>query len=107
MVRITAIQQNGDYGPRMSSATVYNGVVYTSGVCGEDGGDVAKQTRDALAYLEKLLEDAGSSAERLLSMQVCVRTTSLQPLHFRCSRSVAVITIAVMNANWPLRFKIR
>ena len=54
----------------MSTAVAHNGVVYTSGVCGENGGDVKQQTQDALDYLERLLLDSHSSPDRILSMQI-------------------------------------
>lgn len=54
----------------MSTAVAHNGVVYTAGVCGENGGDVKQQTQDALDYLERVLIDANSSVSRILSMQI-------------------------------------
>jgi enamine deaminase RidA (YjgF/YER057c/UK114 family) len=56
--------------PVISRAVSHNGVVYTSGVVGEPGGDVRAQTRQALERLEAILGDAGSSKSSILSAQV-------------------------------------
>ena len=55
---------------RMSSAVVHNGTVYLAGLVGENGGDVAQQTRDALAEAERLLALAGSDKTRMLRAQI-------------------------------------
>ncbi|HPE25816.1 MAG: RidA family protein [Rhodobacteraceae bacterium] len=55
---------------RMSSAVVHNGTVYLAGLVGENGGDVAQQTRDALAEAERLLALAGSDKTRILRAQI-------------------------------------
>lgn len=52
-------------GQRMSKIVKHNGVAYLCGQVGE-GATVAEQTRDCLARTEALLEQAGSSPERIL-----------------------------------------
>jgi len=52
-------------GPRMSKIVKHNGVVYLCGQVG-DGETVADQTRDCLSRVERLLDAAGSSPERIL-----------------------------------------
>ena len=42
-------------GPRMSQAVVHNGTVYLAGQVGNAGDDVATQTRQALASVDRLL----------------------------------------------------
>lgn len=57
-------------GKRMSSAVIHGGVVYLAGIVGENGGDVAQQTKDALAEIERLLALAGSDKTRILRAQI-------------------------------------
>ncbi|MDX3929585.1 MAG: RidA family protein [Shinella sp.] len=57
-------------GPRMSQAVVHNGIVYLAGQVGEAGHDVATQTRQALAEVDRLLALAGSDKTRILSAQI-------------------------------------
>jgi enamine deaminase RidA (YjgF/YER057c/UK114 family) len=60
-------------GPRMSSACVHNGLVYTAGCVCEEGGetkDMKQQAVDALADLDRTLELAGSDKHHIMSMQV-------------------------------------
>ena len=52
-------------GARMSKIVKHNGVAYLCGQVG-DGETVADQTRDCLSRIERLLETAGSSPERIL-----------------------------------------
>ncbi len=72
-------------GPRMSEASVYNGVVYLAGQVGNPGGDVAQQTRDALAEVDRILALAGSDKTRILSVQIWLADIG---------------TFAAMNAVW-------
>jgi enamine deaminase RidA (YjgF/YER057c/UK114 family) len=55
---------------RMSNVVIHNGVVHLAGVVGEPGGDVAQQTRDCLAEIERLLALAGSDKTRILRAQI-------------------------------------
>lgn len=57
-------------GPRMSQAVVHNGTVYLAGQVGEAGSDVAEQTRQALAEVDRLLALAGTDKTRILSAQI-------------------------------------
>src|SRR5829696_5684254 len=58
-------------GPRLSGATVHNGVVYVSGQVPETPyADVATQTREVLAKLDKLLAAAGSSKKNILDASI-------------------------------------
>ncbi len=52
-------------GPRMSKAVVHNGTVHLCGQVGS-GATVADQTRDCLARVEVLLDEAGSSKGHML-----------------------------------------
>lgn len=52
-------------GTRMSKIVKHGGVAYLCGQVG-DGATVAEQTRDCLARVDALLEQAGSSRERIL-----------------------------------------
>ena len=52
-------------GTRMSKIVKHGGVAYLCGQVGE-GATVAEQTRDCLARVDALLEQAGSSRERIL-----------------------------------------
>lgn len=57
-------------GARMSQAVVHNGTVYLAGQVGAPGEDVAGQTRDVLASIDRLLEAAGTDKTRILSAQI-------------------------------------
>ncbi|MER5172508.1 RidA family protein [Thioclava sp. GXIMD2076] len=57
-------------GARMSEAVVHNGTVYLAGQVGTPGKSVADQTRDALAEVDRLLAEAGSDKEHILSTQI-------------------------------------
>lgn len=72
-------------GPRMSEAAIFNGVVYVAGQVGNPGGDVAQQTRDALAEVDRILAAAGSNKTRILSAQIWLADIS---------------TFSQMNAVW-------
>lgn len=53
-------------GPRMTQAVVHGGTVYLAGQIASPGADVATQTRDILANVDRLLAEAGSSKSRIL-----------------------------------------
>lgn len=53
-------------GTRMSQIVVHNNTVYLAGQVGEPGASVAEQTRQAIAEVEKLLAEAGSSPKHIL-----------------------------------------
>lgn len=54
-----------EVGARMSKIVKHNGVVYLCGQVGA-GDTVTEQTRDCLARVDALLEQAGSSREHIL-----------------------------------------
>ena len=62
-----------------SQAVVYGGVVYAAGMLGKDPanpdadpGDAAQQTRQALANLAAVLEEAGSDLSHVVRMTIYV-----------------------------------
>jgi enamine deaminase RidA (YjgF/YER057c/UK114 family) len=57
-------------GPRMSQAVVHNGTVYLAGQVGNAGDDVATQTAQALAEVDRLLALAGTDKTRILNATV-------------------------------------
>lgn len=68
---ITRIDQNH----RRSRALVHNGIVYTAGQVPDDMSlDVAGQAAQVLAKIDALVNEAGSSRERILTAQVWLRT---------------------------------
>lgn len=63
-------------GPRMSQAVVHGNVVYLAGqVSPPDAGamTVAAQTRVILAQIDRLLADAGTSKQNLLSASIWLK----------------------------------
>ncbi len=71
-------------GARMSQIVVHNGVVYLAGQVGE-GDDIAAQTTDMLASVDRLLAEAGTDKSKLLAATVWVADMA---------------EIAEMNAVW-------
>lgn len=58
-------------GKRMSQAVVHNGTVYLAGQVADDTGqDVAGQTRQVLASIDKLLKEAGTDKTRILTTTI-------------------------------------
>jgi enamine deaminase RidA (YjgF/YER057c/UK114 family) len=58
-------------GPRMSEASIHNGIVYLAGQVAEDpSGDAEAQTRQVLAQIDALLAQAGSDKSRILRAQI-------------------------------------
>ena len=58
-------------GPRLSAAVVHNGVVYVSGQVPDTlHADVATQTREILAKIDRLLAEAGTDKSRLLNASI-------------------------------------
>lgn len=73
-------------GKRMSQAVVHNGTVYLAGQVADDTSqDVAGQTRQVLAAIDKLLAEAGTDKTRILFAQVCLAD---------------IATFAEMNTAW-------
>ncbi|TXL62434.1 RidA family protein [Zeimonas arvi] len=58
-------------GRRMSEAVIHNGTLYLAGQVAEDPSqDVAAQTRQVLAAIDRLLAEAGSDKTRILQAQI-------------------------------------
>jgi enamine deaminase RidA (YjgF/YER057c/UK114 family) len=55
---------------RMSQVVIHGNTVYLAGQVGEYHHNVADQTRDALARVDALLEQAGSSRDQLLQVTI-------------------------------------
>jgi enamine deaminase RidA (YjgF/YER057c/UK114 family) len=72
-------------GARMSEAVCYNGIVWLAGQVGTPGGDVAQQTADCLAEVDRILAEAGTDKTRILSVQIWLAD---------------IATFADMNAVW-------
>jgi enamine deaminase RidA (YjgF/YER057c/UK114 family) len=63
-------------GPRLSEVAIHQGVVYLAGQVAEDPSqDMAGQTRQVLAAIDRLLAEAGTDKSRLL--QVTIFVTSM------------------------------
>lgn len=58
---------------RYSEAAIYDGVIYLAGQVPDDVTlDIRGQTREVLAYIDKLLEEAGSDKHHILMAQVFI-----------------------------------
>lgn len=58
-------------GPRMSEASIHNGVVYLAGQVPEDtDADIEGQTRQVLEAIDSLLADAGTDKTRILRAEI-------------------------------------
>ena len=55
-----------DQGPRMSEAVIHGDTIYLAGQIGAPGESVTAQTKVALAEIEALLAQTGSSKDHLL-----------------------------------------
>ena len=63
--------QRFDVGARMSEMAVHNGTVWLAGQVAEDGAqDIAGQTRQVLAAVDKLLARAGTDKTQLVMCQI-------------------------------------
>ena len=63
--------QRIDAGPRMSEASIHNGIVYLAGQVPEDTSlDIEGQTREVLTAIDALLAQAGSDKTRILRAQI-------------------------------------
>lgn len=63
--------QRIESGPRMSQAVIANGFVFLAGqVAPDPSGSVLSQTRQVLSEIDRLLELAGSSKERIVSATI-------------------------------------
>jgi enamine deaminase RidA (YjgF/YER057c/UK114 family) len=58
-------------GKRLSDMVVHNNTIYLAGQVADDASkDVTGQTEEILGHIARLLEEAGSSKEKLLSVQI-------------------------------------
>src|SRR5215469_1919322 len=63
--------QRFEVGPRMSQAVVHGNTVYLAGqVANNPAPTVAKQTKQILSQIDKLLKQAGSRKSKLLSANI-------------------------------------
>ena len=63
--------QRIEAGPRMSEASIHNGIVYLAGQVPEDASvDIEGQTRPVLAAIDALLAEVGSDKTRILRAQI-------------------------------------
>src|SRR6476620_12512386 len=63
--------QRHNVGKRLSEIVVHNGVAYLAGEVPDDTSkDIAGQTEEVLAKIDKLLKQAGSDKSKLLSAQI-------------------------------------
>ena len=61
-------------GPRLSQAVEHNGVVYLAGQVGDDqDADVATQTKQILAKIDRLFAECGTDKSKLLWAQLWVK----------------------------------
>ncbi|MCE5995008.1 RidA family protein [Pseudomonas sp. KCA11] len=58
--------QRKQINPRMSQIVIHRDTVYLAGQVGETGQTVAEQTREALARVDALLDEAGTTRQHLL-----------------------------------------
>lgn len=73
-------------GKRMSQSVVHGNTVYLAGQCADDlAADLATQTRQVLATIDRLLAEVGSDKTKILSATVYLRSIS---------------DFAAMNAVW-------
>ncbi len=71
MSAIIRIDQNA----RRSRASVFGDLVFLAGQVADDkSGDIASQTRQALAKVDDMLSRAGTDKSRLLSVQIWLKT---------------------------------
>lgn len=63
--------QRYEIGPRMSELAVHNGTAYLAGQVAEDASaDLRGQTRQVLAQIDALLQQAGTDKTRILRAQI-------------------------------------
>ena len=66
--------QRFEVGPRMSEASVFNGIVHLAGQVAEDeSADISGQTRQVLASVDRFLAAAGSDKSRILMTQIYLK----------------------------------
>ena len=85
-------------GKRLSEVAIYNRTVYLAGQIAEDTQqDIAGQTREVLAHIDRLLAEAGSDKTLILSTQIFISSMS----HFPAMNEVWVAWVP--NGAAPAR----
>ena len=73
---------------RYSEIVIHNGTVYLAGQLADDyAGDIAEQTRQTLANIDRLLAEAGSDKAHILSLTISLKDMA---------------DYAAMNAVWDV-----
>jgi enamine deaminase RidA (YjgF/YER057c/UK114 family) len=73
-------------GKRLSETAIHNGTVYLAGQIAEDTTEgIEGQTREVLAHVDRLLNEAGSDKSRILTCQIFISD---------------IANFAGMNAAW-------
>jgi enamine deaminase RidA (YjgF/YER057c/UK114 family) len=71
--QISSIKRIGVDDPRMSRIVVNNGVVYISGQTDATGKTIEEQTKNVLAKVDALLEEAGTDKSKLLTSSIWLK----------------------------------
>ena len=72
--QFSSIKRLGLDNPNMSQIVVHNGVVYISGqVDASSASDIEGQTKDVLARIDSLHQDAGTNKSKLLTASIWVK----------------------------------
>jgi enamine deaminase RidA (YjgF/YER057c/UK114 family) len=71
--QISSIKRIGVADPRMSRIVVNNGVVYISGQTDATGKTIEGQTKNVLAKVDALLEEAGTDKSKLLTSSIWLK----------------------------------
>jgi enamine deaminase RidA (YjgF/YER057c/UK114 family) len=59
---------------RYSEIVIHNGTVYLAGQLADDyRGDIVQQTRETLANIERMLDEAGTDKTRILSVTIYLK----------------------------------
>lgn len=67
-------------GKRLSEVAIHNSTVYLAGQIAEDtSADIAGQTREVLAHVDRLLAEASSDKTCILSTQIYISDMALFP----------------------------
>ena len=66
-----SIKRYDQAGPYLNEAAAYGGVVYLAGLTADDlSQDIRGQTKQTLAYVDRVLAQAGSNKSKLLRVEV-------------------------------------
>jgi enamine deaminase RidA (YjgF/YER057c/UK114 family) len=70
---LASIQRLGLENPNMSQTVIHNGTVYISGQVDATASDIEGQTKDVLAKVDALLQEAGTDKSQLLTASIWVK----------------------------------